>query len=685
MFSNDVKVVRFSANIENFYVNIFNENVYVITNNQTLILDKNLDLKISNSENTDNSECDNAWFDLLINVFYFNSDTITILKCLNSSNGDTSSCNIRNFTDSKCSSIRFPFNSFTIPKITDNIVFQKNFLQTELNYLYFMPNIINLSDGEYNHSQLLFIFNLSSLNPFQPIGVSNQEFEIENEYVTRTNEKQSLNVIYNFIVPTHYDISSCIYNFIYVLNNNKNETITKLLRICKGETYRDYISYSEVSLTCVDDYNELLTEALSADFNRKTLYVLFKKSNKNSTILCSLEIDDIVRHFNKYISNCLYGTGSYEENVSTCKNDFKNTNNSSCRCPRNMTNNGQSDFVNVDHAVANIFINIKEPLELYKVNLKLQGENINKIHSSKVDDDEILFVTTDKLNLYFFTFYWEEDLFIKNIFTEVSRKNSSAITLGSTDIVNDIRYSEKSSLLYLSSGSKLIKVDYDDECSIHSTCSECSHSINPLCRWCLISKKCSVYSKCLSGLLVPRLNSKTSTCQISSILYNDKTTYIQDPAHPPFIYFSSLTNNLVKINLNFTIEFKEKHKLSCLLADGDDNIQETRLRIDKNKVLCDFSGKMNLKGDKDKYHLDIKFKFANGSDTSTLVENFGSKFFHFYYINCMKRVNCDQCVHDKDCVWHSIHLKCFNIGLIDSYTIKDETRCLNKPVDYKRK
>ena len=672
--TNGVTEVEFEYKIEKVIVNNLNENVYVITNNETFIFDKDLNPAILNSRWKENECFDSMKYERRnLLIYHINYDNMTILECYNFTMTGIR-CFVRNLTDLKCIKINHNSNDQKLLSISGTTSFQNNYI-VKNNYLYFMPNIINLADLEYNqtHALFFFAFSLNPSNLFQRADILNREFEIEKEYVLHA--KQSLNIIYSFTYG--------IYNhYVYVFNDKQNKWITKLLRFNDIDNSKK-ISSTELNLECGQD--DQLTEAVSAHFNGVSLYVLFRSSKNN--ILCGITYSSLNAHFKKYIGECfytdLYLRESVENEVSTCKNDFKNTN-YSCSCPQNVSN-----LILPLHE----FIKIKIPLKTYPVsyNMKLEeGENINKIHSAIIHDNiEIIFLITNKLNLYAFKisvlhkYYYYSSIQASYNSTEFFKISLTKNKFNPNDSVADMNFNNRSSSLYLSSSNMiLLKINLADVCLTYSTCSECFSSNNPFCNWCLVSEQCTSVSNCASGILRSAFNSKSSCFyEITSISYDGlyysfPIKYLNGQQRN---YLSSMKNNTIEISTSFTFSLSSKDTLKCLLIDemtknaAEEVISEhTHDNNYGKRIICKFSS-INSNEISSRLILIPILKIDHGSNKSTQLE-FGKKF-KFFYTNCRKFSRCNDCIKEETCKWDSDNFKCIDSNVKGS--IKPECLSLN--------
>jgi hypothetical protein len=650
----NIKQIEFEVKIDNFLLNNNNKNLYIATSTQILILDKNLQQLQSTINQT---SCLTTIKSQNINIFDINYNTNTLLECSTNLN---SPCRIRNLTNLNCiydqNANTNDFKQFHIKKALSLGPVQNNYLINKKNYLYIMPTLKNLeSNGDYDDLKLFYIFSLDSTQLFQSVIILNNAFDIESE--TFVNSKQNLNVIYSF------EFKNYIY-YLYVLYE-RGQRITKLLRFCdiNGNLPLGNLRSSELQLKCNQNSMEY-NEAVDAYFIGNRLFIIFKQTDKNTPMLCIIDLNDVNQYFMKYIFSCLQtnGVSSVQQDVFMCKNDFQPVVDSLCDCDGQskvqLSNFNDDTFCS---STFDGFINVKKALYSTTINnLNLDyDEIIIKIHSAFINSLQVLFLITNKLNLHAY----------KLIKSDLSKfLQLDLVPNHKNDIVNNIVYNDADSLLYIGLNRKILKVNLSN-CSSYKTCSTCLNSDNPYCGWCLFGNKCTSRSECQTGSWL--FNTNSSTCPfIKNIIYNDKK-YLNGSQ----IYLSPLNNNLLKLSVSFKIE--NYYKFVCLLVDREIIVQEVEASIDGNLVVCEFSAKNDLNEKSNDLSLSISFKIPQ---TNEIISFSDGKMFKFIYINCLNRVTCSKCLNENLCKWDSVNLKCIasinsKVEAIDGI-INDKEKCL---------
>ena len=699
----DIKQIEFENKIDKFLINNLNEHLYIVTNNEILILNKNLAVLQSNSNET-NCLTDSKYQQQQIYIFDINYSSNTILECSRSSTGNIR-CRIRDLTNLKCiyDNANEDIKEFNFKKalsISKTASIYNNYFINKNNFLYFMPTIKSIDKSEdFDDIKLLYIFNLNLTNLFQSIIILNNAFDIEREYFL--DKEKILNVVYKF--------SDKAYVYYLYVFNDKLQKITKLLRFCDVTNNNEKIGNirsSELQLKCNENSIDY-TEAVDAYFIRNTLFVLFKSSSSTATILCSISLNQVNSFFMNYIHSCLQAPSllsSKNPDVFLCKTDFQQVSDASCDCDFQSSNKIQSSALNDETFCSSKFdgfINIKKSFNLNIVsNFNLEtDEYISKLHSSFINGLQVLFIVSNKNYLHAY-----KVLVIKNgnfVLSRFLRNDLKQFLTSKTRspedvIVNNIDYNELSSFLYLSLNRKLLKIDLND-CSAYSTCTACSISNNPYCGWCIFSNKCTSRSKCLKDSIWLFNTTNNASCPlIRTISYNEKPYSLgQSSQNSSQIYLSPSNNNLLKLSINFKLE--STHKLTCLLVDTKTNniVQEINavIEVKTNQVICAFSAKMNSNDNSNDLILDIKLKVVETNEIITFIEDSGSPSFRFIYINCMNRISCGECLNENSCKWDPYYLGCVptngrqssqDVKLVDSKSkcLKYKILKLNKNLTY---
>ena len=397
-----VEKIEFEAKIDRFLINNLNKNLYIATSREILILDKNL-LVLQTSSNDTNCSIDtvNNRHSYIFDINYYSHQQPTLLECSSNNNSGRINCRIRNSNSLKCiyENLNDDLKEFHIRKalsFSSSSSLSPSLINKN-NFLYLMPTIKGNLGGDVDDLKLLYIFNLNSTQLFQSVIILNNAFDMDSEFVI--SNKQSLNVVYRFSFKAY------VY-YLYVLNDNRNDDkITKLLRFCDNNNNNGNLRSSELQLKCNLNSVDYL-EALDAFFISNKLFILFKSAS--NTILCTIDLNKINSFYMNYIHICLQSPPSPRPiitDVDMCKTDFQSSSFFSCDCEsvQQSSNRIMIDDETFCSSKFDGFINIKKCLYLTIVsNLRFDDdiESAIRIYASNVNILQVLFLITSKSNLY---------------------------------------------------------------------------------------------------------------------------------------------------------------------------------------------------------------------------------------------------------------------------------------------
>uniref|UniRef100_A0A914WT31 Sema domain-containing protein n=1 Tax=Plectus sambesii TaxID=2011161 RepID=A0A914WT31_9BILA len=282
-----------------------------------------------------------------------------------------------------------------------------------------------------------------------------------------------------------------------------NPFISKLIRVCTGDT--QYVSYSEIEVQCrgTDNSNYNLMRALIvADLGKRTradmeppagederfLIGIFEKGTDpdkpepGRAAVCVYPMSKVKMTFWYNIDRCRSGTGTYS--LPHLGRDRK--------CP-NMANQPLSEDT--------CDLGVGGSIELDGVAVvEYQDAQLTSVASQVVADQSVLLLGT-------------RDGQLKKLLLDSRRaKEYAHVQLSAlrAPIVPGMLLSADGSHLFAMAGNQLYKVR-TAACAQHGTCATCTQSGDPFCGWCTLEKRCSTRTECKhTGFIAS--SDKQATC-----------------------------------------------------------------------------------------------------------------------------------------------------------------------------